>query len=1016
MERGRTIKRTPRVKSPLDRAESRRRKHDATLELDVHHIQPRLSRSSTLYEDPTDPCAALEDQLLEPCPQDSLSNSVSEIMESPVGSDQSRVDVRVPTVRFARTRSTSSQDLAPPPNKSTGTQTPLFPTNKALYSAPTLGPEVVQQLLPNISHDDYLSLKSSRQLWSSNPSQPPSLTIMAQLPAEILQQIYFELSPIDFNSARHVCRSWYISSLERSLLETMLKRGGWSSSIHEELASNHVIDWQVHVNDEWLMSKRIARECALGPNWTGNGFRPREDKPQSIVQEDNLRHSPFIQTSATDFTDHGVYYPGKEEPNSGIIFTVSTCAKFLMVAHGCLVSIYELNQSHKIDDDMDGKVSGDLRPVTSVICPRRVLACSMDTSSHRYAIAVLMDGRMGLVCDLTTMKNRSRRRSSVKYRKMHDSRRPSGKVHRNRVSISSSRTRGFSRTQAGLPFVFPVIAAEAPGPRPPVEFDSGAWQDRGRLDVFNDSINSGGQSPSPPYADSESTTFAFLFPMNVETSTPTIYSPLCTADDQPRSVALCPQRRCVAFGCSSGIELHWVDALTGQDLNRWFPLTAPSDHLYFLPPRAGVDSAKKLRLISSAGRAGEQSVIADRFNGSRNSRKAGERGGSSPFWGVLPERYSGGWIGLGAADSTSSGALGRDNSDHYRAVPLSDGYHILFTDPATGLLCLGSDAPVGGPTKLLRKIWFAGPKGQGSPVTYMAGSDLRYGVRIVAAYGQGAEHSIWLFSVPADVFTDSQSDEERLHTPFSSLRSGSEPTDREWTQWWPDTGLDETLETTYGDLPVTLLRKDRVWPLHVKGQEVGAARGLVDLAIDAGPDMTICAFCRDGVARAWQIDNGSPDARAMRELLVLRDGTIREVNANGDVEMCDSASPVPESPTSPTAEGQQTFDGAASMASSIIFGYQQFSGRAANSGQDAVNYDADGDVLMEDLPDAEERVSEYQSDESFEMVALARDQQREFLAGSSRAPSRAFIQSIGVDGHDLVDVLTGIARIEIEIR
>src|SRR6202043_2542635 len=93
----------------------------------------------------------------------------------------------------------------------------------------------------------------------------------------------------------------------------------------------------------------------------------------------------------------------------------------------------------------------------------------------------------------------------------------------------------------------------------------------------------------------------------------------------------------------------------------------------------------------------------------------------------------------------------RDNSDHYRAVPLSDGYHILFTDPATGLLCMGSDAPVGGPTKLLRKIWFEGPEGKGSPSVYAGGSDLSWGVRVVAAFGSGAEQSIWLFSVPKDI-------------------------------------------------------------------------------------------------------------------------------------------------------------------------------------------------------------------------------------------------------------------------
>src|ERR1700712_4653623 len=112
--------------------------------------------------------------------------------------------------------------------------------------------------------------------------------------------------------------------------------------------------------------------------------------------------------------------------------------------------------------------------------------------------------------------------------------------------------------------------------------------------------------------------------MPVENGPRSLYRNLCSEDDPPRSVAICPQRRCVAFGCSAGIELHWVDALTGQDLNRWFPLTAPSDFLFFLPPRKSVDSAKKLRLISSAAQPSERPAIADRAFGHRSK--------SSPFW------------------------------------------------------------------------------------------------------------------------------------------------------------------------------------------------------------------------------------------------------------------------------------------------------------------------------------------------------------------------------------------------
>ena len=109
----------------------------------------------------------------------------------------------------------------------------------------------------------------------SRPQPPPSLA--TGLPTEVSQQIFYSLHPADFNSARHTCRSWFINSLERLILETMLNRGGWSARIVRSVGSKHpiahnVVDEQNIVNEEWQMSKRLSRECALGPDWTGNGL------------------------------------------------------------------------------------------------------------------------------------------------------------------------------------------------------------------------------------------------------------------------------------------------------------------------------------------------------------------------------------------------------------------------------------------------------------------------------------------------------------------------------------------------------------------------------------------------------------------------------------------------------------------------------------------------------------------------------------------------------------------------
>jgi hypothetical protein len=133
-------------------------------------------------------------------------------------------------------------------------------------------------------------------------------------------------------------------------------------------------------------------------------------------------------------------------------------------------------------------------------------------------------------------------------------------------------------------------------------------------------------------------------------------------------------------------------------MERWFPLAAPSDYLFFVPPCGGELSTSntKLRLISSA--AGPEEFV---------------------------------------------------DADHYRAVPLSDG-HILFTDPETGNLYLGSDKP-GGPTKLRREVLCIPPSVQlhyKSPDCYAAGHEMRWGVRIVVAYGQ----TIMLYNLPPDQF------------------------------------------------------------------------------------------------------------------------------------------------------------------------------------------------------------------------------------------------------------------------
>ncbi|KAF8451564.1 hypothetical protein BGX38DRAFT_1091633, partial [Terfezia claveryi] len=302
------------------------------------------------------------------------------------------------------------------------------------------------------------------------------------------------------------------------------------------------------------------------------------------------------------------------------------------------------------------------------------------------------------------------------------------------------------------------------------------------------------------------------------------YKNICSDDDPPRSVAISPQRACVAFGCQGGIELHWVDALTGQDLSRWFPLSAPSDFLYFLPPRRGVDSMKKLRLISSAVHPEEASPLGRRF---------GLQAGTFVYWGA--------W---------EPGLFGAAQSDHYMAVPVN-GVNVIFTDPEDGYVYVGGDAPVsqGKGSFLVYAVTYwcdrwesswvriegdllddasttsIGQKGEYTahmtfpprPRVYAAGQDLRYGVRIAVGYQD------WLvfYTIPTELYSQGTSGAKLKYT---------------------------------GKFLSHLTPEKQI---EIMGCHVAYVPGLVDVAVNSGPSMTVWAFDCTGKAQMYRLDSSS---------------------------------------------------------------------------------------------------------------------------------------------------------------
>ncbi|KAI5463693.1 hypothetical protein BGZ63DRAFT_442353 [Mariannaea sp. PMI_226] len=617
-----------------------------------------------------------------------------------------------------------------------------------------------------------------------------------KLPTETIQQIYIFLAPQDYNTARHTCRSWFIASLDRSLLVRMLKRGGWWSSMLQIMTPLNITRL-LNLDQEMIMSKWISRECSLA----------------------NLKKPALKEVGYTDFSPY----------------------------------VYELDHAPSSPNSpwsvplqpRESRASGMLRPVATVSCPRQIIAMSM--SAERFAVAILLEGRIGMVCDIMDK----------------------------RVGTAQARTKSD----------YTSIEASA-----------------------CNMASSNTSTPTLHHCLANNMTKA----PHIQDGPRSVYSGICHADDPPRSIALCSQRNCVAFGCNA-------DALTNQDLSRWFPLASPSDHLYFLPARRGIDTGNKLRLISSAAALGDPlGSVGSIFQGFNTRFLRSGPGSGIPITHDT-QHFDDGQSQRSCLPDEGPRRVSAGGADHYRAVPLSDGYHILFTDPRTGNLCLGTDAPIGSLNRLIRKVWFLPPSAASSPspLLYAAGADTRNGVRIAATFsissgepvfsmwnedasastsllsftnGDGPKRSIGtnrqivvFYTIPPDMFHDvSLEGSATCPSTLGGLSSHHAGYERllEWVEWRP--------EEHYREIEIfgSSFQDSAVYPLQIQGQPIAVCGNLVELVLDSGPDMVLWALSAEGWARTWNMDVGQSDS-LFSQSIVQEDGSLRYVDPDDNIVMAD---------------------------------------------------------------------------------------------------------------------------------
>ncbi|KAJ5390902.1 uncharacterized protein N7496_001970 [Penicillium cataractarum] len=605
-------------------------------------------------------------------------------------------------------------------------------------------------------------------------STPPAANIA---PAEILLQIYSMLTPRDFDNARRTCSQWMRVSLNRKLLEGMLKRAGWWDAYKQDAEKQRVLRRPSREeSDVWRMSKRFATECLLSG------------------RKANVEKSGFVKSEIVDFSglSKGTASKSRRCPTIGLskaaqngssyassTFSVSSCSNYVLATTGCMIYVFQLRGRRTTSVLSADLADTNLEPISSIECPFEVLSATFDTSTPRFVVAALLQNRVGMVCDME----------------------------------------------------IPDHASHAAGPATTTRSPKSEPQ----------------QSPRRM--------------SRTNSSSPHFYYNVCSEDHPPRTIALCPGHRCVAFGCAGGIEIHWVDETTQKDQRRHFPMSQPSEVLHFLP--STLENPSELRLISSLTGPGVHECACRQSPYPDHPKKC--------QFHLLTNAHS---LSRRSPPNTSSLSLVRaTHCHHYRAVPINDGFHIIFVEPRTGLLCIGSDAPIGGPTSLTRAFVCVPPFGEDPtesikeapvPTVFTVGSDLSWGLRVVAAY----QDRIVLYSIPLDVFNVIRKERQRQGEGVM----GDSDLARDW---FVDSERfrkrrESLVQNQNGDweflLSVSYRPTAMMWPFKIYGKEIGRVDNVVELALQSSNGgARVWAFGAAGEAHVFDIDTLTSTARTIAE-------------------------------------------------------------------------------------------------------------------------------------------------------
>ncbi|KAJ5754082.1 uncharacterized protein N7511_008235 [Penicillium nucicola] len=368
---------------------------------------------------------------------------------------------------------------------------------------------------------------------------------------------------------------------------------------------------------------------------------------------------------------------------------------------------------------------------------------------------------------------------------------------------------------------------------------------------------------------------------------------ICTPDSPPRTIALCPGRRLVGFGCAAGIEIHSMSEPRRMEQRKHFPMPQPSEILHFLP--SSPEAPNELRLISSLAGPGFHecncpSSPTSTLQSTLQSPSLSPTPQAKNQFHFLADVQS--FSRRRIPHTPSRSFVRATHCHHYGAVPINDNFHLIpkqvssaSAPPPPSAAQQASPAPSSAsPHSHSQRP--PPQKNPPLPTTFTSGADLSWGLRVVAAYG----NRIVLYSIPLDVYNAVCKERERQ----SDGVLGDSTLTREWY-----------IDADQAPKPRESLARKRngdwefraggsygsaglMWPFKVFGKEIGAVDGLVELSVQSSEGgARVWAFGGDGRATIFDVDtfssgvSGSGSGGGSVPVSALR------VGADGSVEGLD---------------------------------------------------------------------------------------------------------------------------------